>query len=139
MGGTSQNPVNAWKYKIDWCMNSPQCRELDRIDGEPMEFEWKVLPGFTTLQILDGIQNMMTEIKCEPEQFQGRLIFMSMYNDIVWEEKGNKELCIANFLNAAEYARRFAPGHSSFLGSGSETKWYGTHTYNPKGEWDNFR
>ena len=60
-----------------------------------------------------------------------------MCNDIVWREKGNKELCIANSLNVAEYARRFAPGHWSFLGPGSETKWYGTHTYKPNGERDN--
>ena len=51
--------------------------ELDRIDGEPTEFEWKNFPGFTTLQILDEIQKMMTELKCEPEHFQGRIIFMS--------------------------------------------------------------
>ena len=30
---------------------------------------------------------MMTEIQCEPEQFTGRIIFMSKYNDIVWGEK----------------------------------------------------
>ena len=30
---------------------------------------------------------MMTEMKCTPEQFQGRVIFMSMYNDIVGEKK----------------------------------------------------
>ena len=31
----------------------------------------------------------MTELQCEPEQFPGRIIFMSMYNDIVWREQGN--------------------------------------------------
>ena len=60
-----------------------------------------------------------------------------MYNDIVWGEKENKELCIASSLNVAEYARGFAHGRWSFLGPGSETKWYGTHTYKPNGEWDN--
>ena len=44
MGRISENPVSAWKEKIDWFMNSSQCRELDRIDGEPMEFEGKNLP-----------------------------------------------------------------------------------------------
>ena len=34
----SENPASAWKKKIDGFMNSSQCRELDRIDGEPMEF-----------------------------------------------------------------------------------------------------
>ena len=49
-----------------------------------MEFEWKNFRGFTTLQMLDEMQNMMTESKCEPEQFTGRVIFVSMYNDIDW-------------------------------------------------------
>ena len=84
MGRISENPVSAWKEKIDWFMNSSQCRELERIEREPMEFEWKHFPGFTTLEILAEIQNMMTDIQCEPEQFPGRIIFMSMYNDIVW-------------------------------------------------------
>ena len=84
-----------------------------RIDGEPMEIEWTIIPGFTTLQILAEIQNMMTEIKC-----------------IVWIE------CIASSLNVAEDTKRFAPSHRSFLGPGSETKCCGTRTYKTNGEWD---
>ena len=60
MGGINTNPVKAWKEKINWFMNSRQYRESDRIDGEPMEFEWKKFPGFTALQILAEIQKMMT-------------------------------------------------------------------------------
>ena len=84
MGRISENPVKAWKEKIDWFQNSLQERELDRIDGELMEFEWKNFPGVTTLQILAEIQHMMTEIKCEHEQLQGRSIFMAMYSDIAF-------------------------------------------------------
>ena len=40
--------------------------------------------GFTTWGILDEIQKMMAEFMCEPEHFQGRIIFMPMYNDIEW-------------------------------------------------------
>ena len=50
-------------------------------------------------------------------------------------KKENKELCIANSRNVEEYATRFAPGHWSFLGPRSETKWHGTHE--PNGEMDN--
>ena len=50
--------------KTGWFMNSSQCRELDRIDGEAMEFEWKIVPGFTTLGTIDEIQKMMTELQC---------------------------------------------------------------------------
>ena len=89
MGRIRENPVKAWMEKINWFINSFQCRELDRFDGKPMEFEWTVFPGFSTLQIHAEIQNMMTEIQCEPEQFRGRIIVMSMYNDIVWGGKGH--------------------------------------------------
>ena len=61
---------------------------------------------------------------------------MSMYNDIAWRQEGNEEMCVANSKIVADYARRFAHGHWSFLGLGSEKKWYGTHTYKPNGEWD---
>ena len=61
---------------------------------------------------------------------------MSMYNDMAWEERGNRETCVANFLMVADYARKFAKGHRSFLGPGSEKKWCGTHVYKPNGEWD---
>ena len=111
-------------------------KDLDRIDGEPVEFEWKNFPGFTTLGILDEIQKMMTESKCEPEQFKGRIIFMPMYNDIDWTTRGNKENCIANAPRVTEYARRFTRGHWSFLEPGSEKKWYGTHVNKPDGEWE---
>ena len=50
--------------------------------------------------------------------------------------KGNEDSRIANFINVGEYARRFAHRHLSFVGPGSEKKWYGTHTYKPSGEWD---
>ena len=102
--------------KIEWIMNSPQCRELDRIDGEPTEFEWKIVPGFITLGILDEIQNMMAELRREPEQFRGRIIFMSMYNDMVWRTQGNHENCLANSMNYAAYAKKFSHGCWSFLG-----------------------
>ena len=59
----------------------------------------KYFPGFTTLGILSGIQKMMAELKCEPEQFETRIIFLSMFNDIDWTKLGNKENCIANALN----------------------------------------
>ena len=59
---------------------------------------------------------MMTEIQCEPEQLPGRVIFMSVYNDIVWGEKGNEEMCIADSQIVAECAQIFTHGHWLFLG-----------------------
>ena len=96
LGGISYEPVKAWESQIKLCLETRYLKDLDRIDGEHMEFEWTNFPGFTTLGILDEIQKMMTESKCEPEQFKGRIIFMSMYNDTDWTKRGNRESCIAN-------------------------------------------
>ena len=78
----------------------------------------------------------MRELQCEPENFTGRIIFMSMFNDIVWDHKGNNEMCENNSKTIQKYARRFPRGHLSFLGPGSEKKWYGTHDHKPDGSWD---
>ena len=56
---------------------------------------------------------MMTESKCEPEQFKGRIIFMSMCHDIDWRKRGNREDCLGNALRVADYARKFTRGHLS--------------------------
>ena len=54
-----------------------------------MEFEWTILPGSTTLEILVKIQNMMDETRCIPEKFTGRILFMSMFNDMCGEISQN--------------------------------------------------
>ena len=59
---------------------------------------------------------MMTESKCEPEQFKGKIILMSMYSDIDWGKRGNTENCMEKtaegmMLNFAE------SGHPVFRAS----------------------
>ena len=76
--------------------------------------------------ILNKNQKMMGELQCEPENFTGRIIFMSMFNDIVLDAKGNDELCVNNSKTSKEYAKSFSRGHWSFLEPGSEKKWCGT-------------
>ena len=61
---------------------------------------------------------------------------MSMFNDIVWVEKGNAEKCKSNACEVANYARRFLRGHWSLLGPGSEKKWCGTYSNKPDDVWD---
>ena len=52
LGGISSGPVGAWKDKIKWSVESRHFRELDRIDGGPMEFESNIFPVFATLGII---------------------------------------------------------------------------------------
>ena len=68
----------------------------------------------------------------KPEEFTGRIIFMSMFNDI----SCNEQEYIANADLVSFQARRFPPGRWSFLGPGPEKKWYSTHDSKPQREWD---
>ena len=55
LGSMRDEPIEAWKNKIKWYMENRHLIHLNRIDGEPMEFEWKIFTGFTTLDILEEI------------------------------------------------------------------------------------
>ena len=53
LGKMSENPLSntVWEDKLTWFKSSSQYRTLDTFDVEPMEFEWNIFPGFTTLQL----------------------------------------------------------------------------------------
>ena len=70
------------KKQIQWYSETNYFSELNRIDGKPMEFEWKIFPGFTTAGLLEEIQKKMGELQCDPADFKDGIIFMSMFNDI---------------------------------------------------------
>ena len=57
LGGVSDEPVKASDSNVKWFVDTRYFEELDRIDGEPMEFEWKIFSRFiTTWRMLDEIQ-----------------------------------------------------------------------------------
>ena len=100
-----------------------------------MELEWNIFPGFTTLQLINKVQEFMTEMG-DPSQFKGRITFMSMFNDIIWWSEDNERECIANATLVTLSAKRFPAGRWSFLGPGSQKKWYSAYIDRPRGWWD---
>ena len=48
---------------------------------------------------------------------------MSMFNDISCDNKGNEQ-CLANAKVISIFAKKFGLGQWSFIGPGSEKKWY---------------
>ena len=46
------------KNNIKWYFEKNHLKDLNRIDGKPTEFEWKLFPGFTMLGILEEIQTI---------------------------------------------------------------------------------
>ena len=98
LGKMNENPKSntAWEDRLTWFKSSPEYRVLDRIDGEPMELEWKIFPGFTTLQLSHKVQELLLRLSVTPEKFNARIMFMSMFNDISWGSKDNKKECESN-------------------------------------------
>ena len=52
LGGISTDSVQALENKIKWYLETRHLKDLNRIDGEPLEFELKNFQGFTTLGLL---------------------------------------------------------------------------------------
>ena len=44
LGKMNENPQSnyAWEDRLTWFKSSSEYRDLDKIDGEPMEFEWNI-------------------------------------------------------------------------------------------------
>ena len=58
---------------------------------------------------------------------------MSMFNDISCDKKDNEEECLANAKVVSIYAKKFGIGQWSFIGPGSEKKWYSMEENSPQG------
>ena len=137
LGRVLQHPESneAWKNRVAGVRAERSYRDYDAINGESTEFEWNIFPGFTTLQLCDKISDLLSSIGQTPETFTGRILFMSMFNDISCEMNGNKDECFKNASFVKVLARRFGIGQWSFIGPGSEKKWYSSEN-SPQGAWD---
>ena len=122
---------------MEWITSSQSYRNFDGINGEPTEFEWNIFPGFDTLQLCDKVKDLLSRLGETPATFTGRILFMSMFNDISCDKKGNEEECLANAKVVSILAKKFGIGQWSFIGPGSEKKWYSMEENSPQGAWDN--
>ena len=138
LGRILQHPDSheAWKKRIAGITTERRNRDYDAINGESTEFEWNILPGFTTLQLCGRVTDLLGDSGETPETFTGRILFMSMFNDISCDRKGNKEECLANARVDKVLAKKFGIGQWSFIGPGSEKKWSSMEENSPQGIWD---
>ena len=123
--------------KSTWRLPTIQrSQRLIGIDGEPKWAREEYFPGITTLGILQKIEEDLNVRQINPEQFEGKILSVSMFNDFEWTKKGNSSQYFSNSGQVKGHARRFPRGHWSFPGPGEENTWYGTHTYKPEGKWN---
>ena len=117
LGKVLQHPEcnEVWKSRVAGVRAEKNYSDFDDIKGESAEFEWNIFPGFTSLQLCDKISDLLSSLGQSPETFTGRILFMSMFNDISCEKKGNKEECLKYAEFVATFARRFGIGQWSLL------------------------
>ena len=80
--------------------------------------------------------DLLSRLGEAPETFTGTILFMSMFNDISCDGKDNEEECVADAKVVSLYAKKFGIGQWSFIGPGSEKKWYSMEENSPQGIWD---
>ena len=133
-GKVNQKPTSntAWEQQLDRSKDSSQYRIWDTIDGNSSGIVSQDSIHWRLVREVPKFMNKMGE----PDQFQGRIIIMSMFNDIIWRSEDNAKECIANSTLVSLFAKRFPAGRWSFLGPGSETKWYSTDKERSGGKWD---
>ena len=119
VGISNPDPSNNWATTLDEAWNEHGFAKKKRTWHEVI---WHVLPGAPTLNIKKHIQRYLNGQ--DPESFEDRIIFMSMFNDNERTQKGNAETCLQNTKEVAAFATRFKPGHQCFLEAASENTWW---------------
>ena len=112
LGRIQQHPESneAWKNRVAGARAERGYRDYDAINGGSTEFEWNIVPGFTTLQLCGKVNDLLSDLGETPETFTGRTQFMSMFHDISGHRKGNKEECLANARVVKTLAKKFGIG-----------------------------
>ena len=124
LGKVLQHPEcnEVWKNRVAGVRAERSYRDYDAINGELTEFEWNIFPGFTTLQLCDKVSDLLSSI-CQ----------CSMTFSV--DRYDNKDECLRNANIVKTFAGRFGIGQWSFIGPGSEKKWYPSEN-SPQGPWD---
>ena len=89
------------------------------------------------MQLSEKVKRLLLRSDETPENFTGRIIFMSMFNHISCGSKNTEQECLANAKLVSLKAGRFGKGQWSFIGPGSEKKWYCISEDSPQEVWDN--
>ena len=122
LGKVLQHPEcnEAWNNRVAGVRAEKSCRDFEDVSGESTEFEWNIFPGFTSLQLCDKISNLLSSLGQTPKSFTGRILFMSMFNDIFCDRYDNNDESLKNADFVKTFAGRFGIGQWSFIGPGFE-------------------
>ena len=102
---------------------------------ESTEFEWDIFLGFTTLQLCDKINDLLSKWGT-PETFTGRILFVSMFTDISCDKKDNEMKKKVWQILRSSLSMRRSLVWDNVIGPGSEKKWSSMEENSPQWIWD---
>ena len=68
------------------------------------------------------VTDLLDRLRETAENFTGRILFMSMFNDISCGTKDNEQESLTNAEVVSVYSKKFGIGQWSFIGPDSEKK-----------------
>ena len=94
LGRVLQHPDSneAWKNRVAGVRAERSYRDYDAVSGEMTEFEWNIFPGFTTLQLCDKINDLLSDLGQTPETFSGRIFCQCSMTSLVTEKAIKKNV-----------------------------------------------
>ena len=115
--------IERWRSQVEDLKRYSSYQDTVGLDGEAIEFERKVFPGFSSSSLLREIQKDLERKHIQPEELKDRITFTSMFNDIEW--KKTDENCISNAEKVKNCAMKILARTSDILGSrvGREVVW----------------
>ena len=101
---------DAWEQRLGWLKSSPKIQKLwqnrRRANGIRVEY----FPGYNTSQVSQEVKHLLLRLGETPENFTGRIIFMSMFNDISCGSRDNENECESNAQLVSLFAKSFGIG-----------------------------
>ena len=90
LGMILENPESndAWEKRLGLIKSSQNFRKIDRIDGEPMGFEWNIFPGFNTLQLSEEVKRSTEQIGRNTRNFHRKhSINVNGQRHLLWNKR----------------------------------------------------
>ena len=120
--------IETWKGQLEGLGLYSSYQDAAGIDGEAIEFKWTVFTGFSSLSVLEKPKKTWrrgessqksSQTGSSPCQSSMTLYGTQMIRIVFQKPK-----------------KRFLAGHWTFLGPGTEEKWYGSTDHDEKGHWN---
>ena len=111
-------PFQTWASKLSETWDSSIFKDKCDITGRPVQAHCHLFSGCTSIHIKREIPTFLGST--EPCDFKGRIIFMSMFNDIDYRKRCNEQTCLESVTEVTEHTKQFQLGHGCFCGLGRE-------------------